>query len=74
MGQRTDYGCTRYTLDVKLAADLGCTSFRLSLEWARLEPVQGEIDKEAVARFERFLQLLFRSGVPQDASKGGVQV
>jgi beta-glucosidase len=40
----------RYEEDVQLAAKAGCNAFRLSIEWARIEPRKGEIDMEAVAR------------------------
>jgi beta-glucosidase/6-phospho-beta-glucosidase/beta-galactosidase len=33
------------------AAALGCDSFRLGLEWARVEPVEGQIDDGALARY-----------------------
>jgi len=40
----------RYEEDIKLAQQSGCNAFRLSIEWARLEPRRGYIDLEAVAR------------------------
>jgi beta-glucosidase len=44
------YITARYEEDVQLAAKAGCNAFRLSIEWARIEPRKGEIDMEAVAR------------------------
>ena len=42
-----------YDEDLALAASLGCTSFRLSLEWARLQPAGPgtPLDSHAVARY-----------------------
>ncbi len=37
------------------AAGLGCNSFRLGLEWARVEPREGEIDDTALAGYARIL-------------------
>jgi beta-glucosidase len=38
-----------------LVAGLGCNSFRLSVEWARCEPVEGRYDEEAFARYGAIL-------------------
>ena len=40
----------RFEEDILNAKKLGCNSFRFSLEWARLEPKQGQIDQDAVKR------------------------
>lgn len=40
----------RYTEDIRLSQEAGCNAFRLSIEWARVEPKQGEIDMSAVDR------------------------
>ena len=40
----------RYKEDVALAKRLGCNAYRLSIEWARVEPRRGEIDQAAVDR------------------------
>jgi len=37
------------------AADLGCDAFRLSVEWARLEPEEGRFDPDALARYGAIL-------------------
>ena len=42
-GTATDFW-NRYREDVDLAKGLGCTAFRLSLSWARLEPQPGVWD------------------------------
>jgi beta-glucosidase/6-phospho-beta-glucosidase/beta-galactosidase len=37
------------------AAALGCNAFRLSVEWARLEPRRGEFDQGALERYAEIL-------------------
>ena len=44
-----------YELDIVNAKSLGCNSFRLSLEWHRIEPLQGKIDQSAIQRYSRNL-------------------
>lgn len=38
--------------DLDLVAALGLTAYRFSVEWAKIEPVRGEIDAEALDRYE----------------------
>jgi beta-glucosidase/6-phospho-beta-glucosidase/beta-galactosidase/ABC-type amino acid transport substrate-binding protein len=53
-GKATDFW-NRYREDVALAARLGCTTFRISLGWGRLEPKPGVYDDAA---FEHYRELL----------------
>ena len=46
----------RYEADLANAASLGVTFFRMSLEWSRIEPVQGQWDTAAVAHYRQILQ------------------
>jgi hypothetical protein len=57
------HGGRRYAEDVDCAAALGCNSLRLSLEWARIEPRQGEIDQQAVARYHQILDRMEARGL-----------
>lgn len=41
----------RFEQDIKLTKALGATSLRFSLEWARIEPQQGQVDEAAIARW-----------------------
>lgn len=41
----------RYEEHLDRAVDLGCDSFRLSVEWARVQPERGAVDEEALARY-----------------------
>jgi beta-glucosidase/6-phospho-beta-glucosidase/beta-galactosidase/ABC-type amino acid transport substrate-binding protein len=56
-GKATDFW-NRYREDIELARGLGCTVFRLSLSWARLEPEPGVWNDEAFAHYREVLQAL----------------
>jgi len=45
----------RFEGDLDRARALGTNAFRLSLEWSRVEPREGERDAAAAARYERIL-------------------
>ena len=49
-----------YEQDIERAASLGSNCFRLSLEWARLEPERGRVDAEAVEHFAKILDCIQR--------------
>lgn len=62
-GSTADQACdfwTRYPEDFDLAEDLGCTAFRLSIAWDRIEPVEGRFDEEALDHYENILRDLQR--------------
>jgi beta-glucosidase len=46
----------RYEQDLDLIVELGLNSYRLSVEWARIEPQRGEIDADALAHYRRMLE------------------
>ena len=48
----------RYEADFDLAVELGHTAHRFSLEWARIEPEEGEFDHEAIEHYRQVLQAL----------------
>ncbi len=48
----------RYEADFDIAASLGHTAHRLSVEWARIEPTEGVFDNEAIAHYRRVLLAL----------------
>ena len=52
-----------YEEDHKLAQDLGCGGFRLSLEWSRIEPEEGEFSEEALKHYKKVLQDLKKKGM-----------
>jgi len=39
----------------KLAQNIGCNSFRLSIEWSRIEPKQGVFDIDAVEHYKKII-------------------
>ncbi|HEV3153821.1 MAG TPA: family 1 glycosylhydrolase [Candidatus Baltobacteraceae bacterium] len=61
-GKATDFW-NRYTEDVELAAKMGCTAFRLSLSWARLEPEIGQWSEDAFAHYRSVLQCMRDAGM-----------
>jgi beta-glucosidase/6-phospho-beta-glucosidase/beta-galactosidase len=61
-GRATDFW-NRYREDVDLAKSLGCTAFRLSLSWARLEPEPRRWDNSAFAHYRDVLQYIRDAGM-----------
>lgn len=61
-GKATDFW-NRYREDVGLARGLGCSVFRLSLSWARLEPEAGVWSDEAFAHYRDVLQAIRDAGM-----------
>jgi beta-glucosidase len=57
-----DFG-TRYTEDFALLSDLGLVHHRLSIEWARIEPKQGEYDQEAIRHYRDMLIAANSAGI-----------
>ena len=49
-----------YEEDIQRAADLKLNSFRLSIEWNRIEPEQGKVSEEGIARYHEILDCLLR--------------
>ena len=54
---------TRYAEDFALVAEHGLTHHRLSIEWARIEPRQGERDRDAIEHYRRVLEAAHAAGV-----------
>ncbi|MBV8723925.1 MAG: family 1 glycosylhydrolase [Candidatus Eremiobacteraeota bacterium] len=61
-GMATDFW-NRYREDIELARGLGCTVFRLSLSWARLEPQPDVWSDEAFAHYRDVLQAIRDAGM-----------
>ena len=49
--------------DIALAAQLGHSALRISLEWSRIEPRPGEFDEAALARYRRMLTAIRQHGM-----------
>lgn len=56
-------GFTRALEDVELLKELGVDVYRFGIEWARVEPRRGEIDEEALAHYEAFVDALIAAGI-----------
>jgi beta-glucosidase/6-phospho-beta-glucosidase/beta-galactosidase/ABC-type amino acid transport substrate-binding protein len=61
-GIATDFW-NRYEEDIALAASLGCTIFRISLSWARLETLPGVWSAEAFAHYRAVLSSIRAKGM-----------
>ncbi|HEX4620930.1 MAG TPA: family 1 glycosylhydrolase, partial [Myxococcaceae bacterium] len=53
----------RFEEDLRLALDVGSRAFRISLEWARLEPTRGRFDEEALSQYRRRLERMRAAGL-----------
>lgn len=53
----------RYREDIALLADSGLTSYRFSLEWSRIEPLQGHFSKAELAHYRRMIEFCFERGI-----------
>ncbi|MHC6231882.1 glycoside hydrolase family 1 protein [Arthrobacter sp. MMS24-T111] len=45
----------RYREDMQLLADSGCNAYRFGIEWARIEPRQGQFSLAALAHYRRMI-------------------
>jgi beta-glucosidase len=58
--------CNSFTLwrdDLELAAGLGFSAYRFSVEWARVEPVEGEFSNDALAHYEAIVDRCVELGL-----------
>ncbi len=53
----------RHTEDFALLAELGLTHHRLSIEWARIEPTEGDHDQQAIDHYRRVLTVAHEAGI-----------
>jgi beta-glucosidase len=53
----------RFEEDLRLARDVGARAFRVSLEWARIEPEYGRIDELALAAYRARLSKMREAGM-----------
>lgn len=53
----------RYEEDIALMKELGVKHCRMSLEWSRLEPVQGQFDDAAFEHYRKEIQLMKDLGI-----------
>lgn len=63
---RSGRACNHYELwreDTLLLKALGHKTYRMSVEWSRIEPVEGEFNQEATDHYVRELALLKENGI-----------
>lgn len=53
----------RYAEDMRLLAEAGLTSYRFGIEWARIEPIPGQISRAALAHYSRMIDTAFQLGL-----------
>lgn len=61
-GRATDFW-NRFPEDVLLAKNMGCTAFRVSLSWSRLEPTAGTWDAAAFEHYRELLSCIRSAGL-----------
>jgi beta-glucosidase len=54
---------TRYPDDIALLADLGFNTYRFSVEWARIEPAEGEFDAAQLAHYRTMTETVRAAGL-----------
>ena len=45
----------RWAEDIEIIKNMNCNAYRFGVEWARIEPEEGKIDKEAIAHYRNLL-------------------
>jgi beta-glucosidase len=63
---RSDAACGSWTDwrdDVRLLTDLGLNAYRMSVEWARIEPEPGRFDQAALDTYRRQFEALTQAGI-----------
>ena len=53
----------RYADDIAMLSGFGLNAFRFGIEWARVEPAEGEFSNAALAHYRRVLDACHRHGV-----------
>ena len=53
----------RYPADIALLAELGFNAYRFSVEWARIEPEEGEFSYAALEHYRRMLATCHEHGL-----------
>jgi beta-glucosidase len=52
-----------YEEDIKLLANAGLNAYRFSVEWARIEPQEGQFDENELAHYRKVLECCHANGV-----------
>ena len=54
---------TSWADDIRLLTDMHLNAYRLSVEWARIEPARGQFDQGAIDAYRRFFEALRAAGI-----------
>lgn len=63
---RSEAACNSWTdwrEDVRLLQDIGLNAYRMSIEWARIEPEPGRFDQQALDTYKQQLDALKHAGI-----------
>ena len=64
--ERSGIACdhySRYEEDIRLMAKAGLNTYRFSVEWARIEPEEGQFDEEAIEHYRRVILCCREHGI-----------
>lgn len=53
----------RYEEDIKLLAASGCNAYRFGIEWARVEPMEGRFDDDAIDHYRKVILCCEENGI-----------
>jgi beta-glucosidase len=62
-GRACEWWAGRYSEDFDLAQAMSQNALRLSVDWSRIEPREGQWDAQAIARYREMLSALRRRGI-----------
>ncbi|MDP3899583.1 MAG: glycoside hydrolase family 1 protein [bacterium] len=52
-----------YEDDIRLVKELNNTAYRFSLEWSRIEPVEGQFDNEAIEHYRKIIKTCKKNNI-----------
>ncbi len=53
----------RYEEDIRLMAEAGLNAYRFSIEWARIEPVEGQFDRKEIEHYRKVIDCCYANGL-----------
>ena len=53
----------RYEEDICMMAEAGLNAYRFSIEWARIEPVEGQFDENEITHYRKMLECCRENGI-----------
>ena len=53
----------RYPEDIKLIKTLGVSHYRFSVEWSKIEPIQGEFDQDIINHYSKMIDELLENDI-----------